>query len=33
MGKKLIVILTIAALGIFTLAAIGCAAVTDPAVL
>ena len=29
MGKKLIVILTIAALGIFTLAAIGCAAVTD----
>ena len=29
MGKKLIVILTIAALGIFTLAAVGCAAVTD----
>lgn len=29
MGKKLIVILTIAALGIFTLAAIGCAVVTD----
>ena len=28
MGKKLIVILTIAALGIFTLA-VGCAAVTD----
>ena len=29
MGKKLIVILNIAALGIFTLAAVGCAAVTD----
>ena len=28
MGKKLIVILTIAALGIFTLAAVGCAAVS-----